>query len=169
MHWRICFGKRNRTLGPGLMSRVSLRIPGQCCSWHKGHDTDREQLGPQSVVYPMPLGSTEKSVQAGEQSRIFDLSAHRGGRGLYPENTLPAFKNALRIGGTSLEMDAAVTKDGIVVISHNPFLDPIITRGPDGKWIGKERNHSRSASSSAMTWDVYGSEPTTLDNSRFNS
>lgn len=70
----------------------------------------------------MPLGSAEKSVQAGEQSRIFDRSAHRGGCGLCPENTLPAFNNALRIGVTSLEMDAAVTKDGIVVISHNPFL-----------------------------------------------
>lgn len=98
----------------------------------------------------MPLVSTEKSVQAGEQSRIFDLCAHRGGRGLYPENTLPAFKNALRIGVTSLEMDAAVTKDGIVVISHNPFLDPIITRRLDGKWIGKERKLIKSLTSSRL-------------------
>jgi glycerophosphoryl diester phosphodiesterase len=75
---------------------------------------------------------------------MFDLSAHRGGRGLCPENTLPAFANALTIGVTSLEMDAAMTKDGIVVISHDPFLDPNITRGPDGRWIGKERKLIKS-------------------------
>jgi glycerophosphoryl diester phosphodiesterase len=70
---------------------------------------------------------------------MFDLAAHQGGRGLCPENTLPAFANALAIGVSSLEMDAVVTKDGIVVVSHNPFLDPNITRGPHGKWIGNER------------------------------
>lgn len=92
----------------------------------------------------MSTWGAEESMPAQEKSRIFDLSAHRGGRGLCPENTLPAFANALAIGVTSLEMDAAVTKDGIVVISHKPFLDPNITRGPDGKWIGKERKLIKS-------------------------
>jgi glycerophosphoryl diester phosphodiesterase len=70
-----------------------------------------------------------------EKSRKFDLSGHRGARGLCPENTIPAFAKALAIGVSSLEMDAAITKDKVVVISHDPFLDPNITRGPDGKWI----------------------------------
>jgi glycerophosphoryl diester phosphodiesterase len=43
------------------------------------------------------------------------------------------------MGVSSLEMDAAVTKDGVVVISHDPYLDPNITRGPGGAWIGKGR------------------------------
>jgi glycerophosphoryl diester phosphodiesterase len=64
-----------------------------------------------------------------------DLQAHRGGRGLLPENTLPAFANALRIGVTTLELDTNVTKDGVVVISHDSSLNPDITRGPDGKWL----------------------------------
>lgn len=64
-----------------------------------------------------------------------DLQAHRGARGLAPENTLPAFARALAIGVTTLEMDCAITKDGVVVVSHDPELNPDITRGPDGKWL----------------------------------
>ena len=50
----------------------------------------------------------------------FDLQGHRGARGLAPENTLPAFERALALGVTTLELDTAVTKDGVLVISHNP-------------------------------------------------
>jgi glycerophosphoryl diester phosphodiesterase len=67
----------------------------------------------------------------------FDLQGHRGARGLAPENTLPAFATALTLGVTTLELDTGVTKDGIVVISHNAALNPDITRDKDGKWLGK--------------------------------
>jgi glycerophosphoryl diester phosphodiesterase len=67
----------------------------------------------------------------------FDLQGHRGTRGLAPENTLPAFARALAIGVTTLEMDAAITKDGVVVVSHNPALEASITRGPDGAWLAE--------------------------------
>jgi len=65
----------------------------------------------------------------------FDLQAHRGGRGLMPENTLPAFANALRIGVTTLELDCGITADGVVVIHHDLFLNPNIARGADGVWL----------------------------------
>lgn len=65
----------------------------------------------------------------------FDLQGHRGARGLAPENTLAAFEQALRIGVTTLETDLAVTKDGVLVISHDPVLNPDLVRGPDGKWL----------------------------------
>ncbi len=65
----------------------------------------------------------------------FDLQAHRGGRGLWPENTLLAFGNAIRLGVTTLELDVGVTADGHVVISHDPNLNPNITRGPSGQWL----------------------------------
>jgi glycerophosphoryl diester phosphodiesterase len=68
-------------------------------------------------------------------AQAFDLQGHRGARGLAPENTLPAFARALTIGVTTLELDCGVTRDGVVVVSHNRALDPIITRGPDGAWI----------------------------------
>lgn len=64
-----------------------------------------------------------------------DLQGHRGARGLLPENTLPAFAKALSIGVTTLELDTAVTKDGVVVISHDPVLNADITRGRDDKWV----------------------------------
>jgi glycerophosphoryl diester phosphodiesterase len=65
----------------------------------------------------------------------FDVQGHRGTRGLAPENTLAAFARALDLGVTTLETDLAVTKDGVLVISHDPFLNPDVVRGPDGSWL----------------------------------
>ncbi|HSH99229.1 MAG TPA: glycerophosphodiester phosphodiesterase [Reyranella sp.] len=65
----------------------------------------------------------------------FDLQAHRGGRGLAPENTLAAFRHALTLGVTTLETDLAITKDEVVVLSHDPRLNPDLVRGPDGQWL----------------------------------
>ena len=64
-----------------------------------------------------------------------DLQAHRGGRGLWPENTLAAFENALRMGVTTLELDVAITADGVAVISHEPALYPGTARDADGRWL----------------------------------
>ena len=65
----------------------------------------------------------------------FDLQGHRGARGLAPENTLAGFKVAQDLGVTTLETDLAVTRDDVVVISHDPVLNPDLTRGPDGQWL----------------------------------
>ncbi len=72
---------------------------------------------------------------AAESGVAFDLQAHRGGRGLFPENTLTAFRGALGIGVTTLETDLAVTRDGVLVISHDPALGSDKVRGPDGQWV----------------------------------
>ena len=69
------------------------------------------------------------SVQA------LDIQGHRGARGLAPENTLAAFARALSIGVTTLEMDCAITRDRVIVVSHDPRLNPDLARGPDGKWL----------------------------------
>lgn len=66
-----------------------------------------------------------------------EVQGHRGARGLAPENTLPAFRKALELGVDTLELDAAVTKDGVVVVAHDPLLNPDITRGPDGQFLAK--------------------------------
>ena len=65
----------------------------------------------------------------------FDLQGHRGARGLAPENTMAAFERALAIGVTTLETDLAVSKDGVLVISHDPHLNPDLVRGSDGAWL----------------------------------
>ncbi len=67
--------------------------------------------------------------------RTLDLQGHRGARGLLPENTLPAFARALAIGVTTLELDCAIAKDGVVVVSHDSTLNPEITRDASGTWI----------------------------------
>lgn len=74
----------------------------------------------------------------------FDLQGHRGTRGLAPENTLPAFERALEIGVTTLELDIGVTADNVVVISHNPSLDPAITRDASGHWLAAKGPSIRS-------------------------
>ncbi|WP_085902949.1 glycerophosphodiester phosphodiesterase [Kiloniella majae] len=65
----------------------------------------------------------------------FDLQGHRGARGLAPENTLAGFSKALELGVTTLELDTGVTKDGIVVIHHDAYLNPNIARDSGGKWV----------------------------------
>ena len=67
----------------------------------------------------------------------FEVQGHRGARGLAPENTLPAFQRALALGVDTLELDVGITRDGVVVVGHDPVLNPDIARGPDGQWLDK--------------------------------
>ena len=67
--------------------------------------------------------------------KAFDIEAHRGGRALLPENTLVAFANALSMGVTTLELDIGVTRDGVIVVSHERGLNPDLARGPDGNYV----------------------------------
>ncbi len=53
----------------------------------------------------------------------FDIEGHRGCRGLYPENTIVAFIEALKLGVNTLEMDVVVSKDGQLVVSHDPYIN----------------------------------------------
>jgi glycerophosphoryl diester phosphodiesterase len=65
-----------------------------------------------------------------------DYQAHRGGRGLMPENTIAAMLAVMdNEKVTTLEMDLAITKDKQVVVSHDPILNPLITTLPDGTFI----------------------------------
>jgi glycerophosphoryl diester phosphodiesterase len=68
-------------------------------------------------------------------NRFFDAQGHRGARGLAPENTLPAFARALDLGVTTLELDCGVTRDRVVMISHDRRLNPVITRDENGRWL----------------------------------
>ena len=72
----------------------------------------------------------------------FDLQGHRGARALAPENTIPAFRTALEIGVTTLEMDVVVAGDGTMVVSHEPWMNPTICRTPAGERIAEGRAHS---------------------------
>ena len=80
-------------------------------------------------------------------AQTVDLQGHRGARGLLPENTLAGFQRALELGVTTLELDIAITKDGVLVIHHDQTLNPDITRGADGKFL-----EDRGPAIHALTW-----------------
>lgn len=65
----------------------------------------------------------------------FELQGHRGARGLLPENTLAGFERTLDIGVTTLELDIAITADGVPVIAHDTTLNAALTRDAQGQWI----------------------------------
>jgi len=66
------------------------------------------------------------SCQKYDSMKNFDWQGHRGARGEAPENTIPAMLRGLQDGVTTLEMDVVVTKDSVLVLSHEPFFNPAI-------------------------------------------
>lgn len=80
-------------------------------------------------------------------AQALDLQGHRGARGLAPENTLPAFERALALGVTTLELDVGMTKDGVLVISHDPFLNPDLARDASGRFL-----EQRGPAIHSLTW-----------------
>lgn len=73
------------------------------------------------------LALTSKPAQpAAVLSRFAEqplVIAHRGGKGLWPENSLFAFERASALGVDMLEMDLHLSSDGELVVIHNPTLD----------------------------------------------
>ena len=93
-----------------------------------------------SVVFGVKVAAVLALVWAGAPgyggavpSPPFDLQGHRGARGLRPENTLLAFAEALRLGVSTLELDLGLTRDGVLVVGHDPRLSGDVARGPDGR------------------------------------
>ena len=89
---------------------------------------------------PVLLGLSGEGLYAQKGTAVTtpDLQAHRGGRGLLPENTIPAMKNAIDLGVSTLEMDVVISKDHRVVVSHDLFFNEAITTTPAGTFLTKE-------------------------------
>lgn len=87
------------------------------------------------ALFPIAASASQPSSTPPARARQLDLQGHRGARGLMPENTLEGFAHTLSLGVTTLELDIAITRDRVPVISHDPRLNPDITRGPDGKFL----------------------------------
>lgn len=78
------------------------------------------------------------SASAPPAKRV-EVYAHRGVRAFSPENTLPAFRTALRIGADWVDMDVVLTKENEVLVSHDPVLNPDITRDERGEFLAPSR------------------------------
>lgn len=86
--------------------------------------------------------------------RAIDLQGHRGARGLRPENTLPSFEAALDAGVTTLELDLHLSADNVVMVWHDPIIDPAKCRldpnaattapDPDDPSIGEDARRIRN-------------------------
>ncbi len=66
------------------------------------------------------------------------VHGHRGARAVFPENTLPAFEYAIQAGADVLELDLAVTRDDVLVVSHDPVISAKTCRGPSGSRVIRE-------------------------------
>jgi len=81
------------------------------------------------------LAALALTMLAALPAAAFDLQGHRGARGLAPENTLPGFRRALEVGVSTLELDLGMSRDGMLVVAHDPRLNPAFTRDAKGTWI----------------------------------
>lgn len=70
-----------------------------------------------------------------ESNRAIDIQGHRGARGLAPENSIPAFLMAVELGVTTIELDLSVTRDGQLVVSHEPYFSPVFCLDSGGMVI----------------------------------
>jgi glycerophosphoryl diester phosphodiesterase len=68
-------------------------------------------------------------------ARPLDILGHRGARALFPENTLEGFLAASAMGVAGFELDVGLTRDGVVVVHHDPALNPDMTRDASGAWL----------------------------------
>ena len=82
---------------------------------------------------------TQKNQKLGSS---FDKQAHRGGRGLMPENTIASEKNAINYDCT-LEMDLQMSKDKKIVVSHDPYFNGDFCLTPEGETMTKKDGLSR--------------------------
>lgn len=71
--------------------------------------------------------------------RVVEIEGHRGARGLAPENTIPSFLKALEYNVETVELDLAVSADGKLVVSHEPWFSHLISLDKNGNAITEEK------------------------------
>ena len=85
------------------------------------------------VVLLASCGNSRKQKTVKVEKYAFDLQAHRGGASIYPENSIQAFQQAIEMDVTTLELDVVVSKDSMIVVSHEPFMRPGLCKTPEGE------------------------------------
>lgn len=81
-----------------------------------------------------------------------NIQGHRGARGLFAENTIHGFIEAIKIGVTTLELDVVISKDNQVVVSHEPWMNWEICSLPNGRPLTDENKSHHNLYN--MNYDV---------------
>ncbi|OQP62805.1 hypothetical protein A3860_26190 [Niastella vici] len=81
--------------------------------------------------------TASKQITVPQNYPSFYKEGHRGTRGLMPENTIPAMKKGVEVGANCIEVDVYLTKDGKVLIAHDPFVNVNHSLYQDGSEIAK--------------------------------
>lgn len=74
------------------------------------------------------------------KEREIKVHAHRGDRGSFPENSIPAFISAVKKGSDAIEMDVVISRDRKVVVSHEPYMASRYMLTPEGRPVGSGRS-----------------------------
>jgi glycerophosphoryl diester phosphodiesterase len=82
------------------------------------------------------------SITAAKAQQKLDVQAHRGGRGIMPENSIAAMLHAIDLGVRTLELDCVISQDKQVVVSHDLYMSADFMLKPDGAAISKEEEKS---------------------------
>ena len=86
-----------------------------------------------------------------QPKNAIQVQAHRGDRGYFPENTLPAFYSAIDKGADVIELDLVISKDKKVVVSHDTFMHSAYISWPNGNPVTKEEE--KKSNLYQMTYD----------------
>ncbi len=86
----------------------------------------------QYILFRLELSLVLAGALALPAAAPIQVHGHRGARAVLPENTLPAFEYAIEAGADALELDLAVTRDNVLVVSHDPVLNRAICSSPGG-------------------------------------
>ncbi|MEZ5402780.1 MAG: glycerophosphodiester phosphodiesterase family protein [Bryobacteraceae bacterium] len=98
----------------------------------------------------------------GAEARIL-IHGHRGARAVMPENTIPAFEYAIREGVDVLELDLAVTRDDVLVVSHDPILSEKNCSGGPGTRVIREMTLAELRQWDCGRGQIPGTRVPTLD------
>ncbi len=133
------------------------------CSYYEPTKTKsissmRKYLFFTAIILFVACNNSKKMTSQTSAEKKFDKEGHRGCRGLMPENTWPAFQKAIDLGVTTLEMDAVISKDKKVVLSHDQWFNHDITTKPDGTFIGEREERKYN-----IYWMDYYKDVVTFD------
>ena len=95
-----------------------------------------------------------------------ELQGHRGARGVAPENTMLGFKAALAAGADGIELDIAMSRDGELIVTHDPLLNPDVVRHDDS-WIPESIPVKSLTVAELQSYDVGRLQPRSVLAQRF--